>query len=365
MPDPGYSLVTCTYRDAHLVQGLLDEVPAWTLPPRETVVVDDASPEPFAAMSGNVRLLRLEENRGPARAKQAGVDQASSGHVLSADADIRPHPEFAARALEWASAPGIGLVGAPVVYAAGGVGMRHQHLCGSLDADYDNPRFIPGELWMVSKRLWNDLGGYTAHAASTHEDVHFSNLVRSSGLELKVLADFPARCVRRLDRVSTVNRHVRYLAEGFAGAVARHGPHALVGLMEQAARRMGHAVESGDINLAYVDLLKLAALVARAHDVNPRAFCDPRVAPADLKPSLAAFLAPYPRLRRLLDDDLARLRLALPDGGRPTQFWDTVLAVFRPMGSDAVLAWLDRKGADEIEAEEASGYDSHYTEHRD
>lgn len=80
----------------------LDAIAASTLPPLEVLVIDDASRDDTAAIARatGVRVLELETNRGPAHARNRGVEIARGDVVFFVDADVRLHPEAIAIAAE-------------------------------------------------------------------------------------------------------------------------------------------------------------------------------------------------------------------------------------------------------------------------
>lgn len=68
----------------------LDGISRQSLPPLETIVVDDGSHDdtPEIAASMGVRVLRLSRNEGPARARNRGAEAARGEAVLFLDADV-------------------------------------------------------------------------------------------------------------------------------------------------------------------------------------------------------------------------------------------------------------------------------------
>ena len=69
----------------------LASVAAQTRPPLEVIVVDDASP--VAVQAEGARVIRLERNRGPADARNAGWDLARGRYVAFLDSDDAWHPQ--------------------------------------------------------------------------------------------------------------------------------------------------------------------------------------------------------------------------------------------------------------------------------
>jgi len=99
------SVVIPAYRSAKTVVEALDSIAAQTLPPRETIVVDDGSPDDTAAVvdawierrnagaACRTTLIRQARNGGPAAARNAGVRAAGQAWVAFLDADDASLPE--------------------------------------------------------------------------------------------------------------------------------------------------------------------------------------------------------------------------------------------------------------------------------
>lgn len=96
------SVVVPAYRAERWIAHLLAALAAQTYPPREIVVVDDASPDGTAAAAEAcakesgipLRLLRHERNRGVSAARNTGLDAARGEYVLFLDADDDVDPGF-------------------------------------------------------------------------------------------------------------------------------------------------------------------------------------------------------------------------------------------------------------------------------
>ena len=97
------SVVIAAYNDPHIVHcvrsiGQSDKIDC------EVIVVDDGSTEIdvaalMVAHSLEARVFTLTENRGPAYARNYGVQQASGDIIFFIDADAQVYPETLARIL--------------------------------------------------------------------------------------------------------------------------------------------------------------------------------------------------------------------------------------------------------------------------
>jgi len=134
----GVSVVVPTHDDAATIRRALDAALGQTLPPREVIVVDDASGDEgpalvarMAAEDPRVRLERLGSNLGPATARNLGWHLAGGEWVAFLDADdwwhprklelqvaaMRRHPEWPLSGHRWVAAPGAGFAAREVEVA--------------------------------------------------------------------------------------------------------------------------------------------------------------------------------------------------------------------------------------------------------
>ena len=100
MTEPDYprvSVIVPTYGRPRSVRLCIEALSKSDYPGKslEIIVVDDGSPEPVelddVPFSGTLRLLRRQENRGPAAARNFGAEEASGDILAFTDDDCRPH----------------------------------------------------------------------------------------------------------------------------------------------------------------------------------------------------------------------------------------------------------------------------------
>lgn len=100
MPRPVISVVMANYESGEKLDPAIASVLGQTVQNIEVLVCDDASTDDsltriagFAAADSRVRLIRVETNGGPARARNRGLEQARGEWIAIVDADDILHPE--------------------------------------------------------------------------------------------------------------------------------------------------------------------------------------------------------------------------------------------------------------------------------
>ncbi|MEO9327777.1 mycofactocin biosynthesis glycosyltransferase MftF [Gordonia aurantiaca] len=98
----------------------------------KVIVVDDGSQTPIAVDRPDVKVIRFDANRGPAAARNAGVDAATTDFVAFLDSDVVPATDWLTVLLAHFSDPSVGIV-APRI-----VGLRAADKSASLAERYEN-----------------------------------------------------------------------------------------------------------------------------------------------------------------------------------------------------------------------------------
>ncbi|MGB6243739.1 mycofactocin biosynthesis glycosyltransferase MftF [Gordonia sp. (in: high G+C Gram-positive bacteria)] len=131
---------------AHENQSGVDRLLA-ALPGLRVIVVDDASATPLTVPDDDhVSLIRLEENSGPAAARNAGFDAAGTAFVAFLDSDTVPRDDWLMMLLSHFSDPTVGIVAPRIVGldAAGGAVAAYANRYSSLDMGPDEGPVRPG-----------------------------------------------------------------------------------------------------------------------------------------------------------------------------------------------------------------------------
>jgi glycosyltransferase involved in cell wall biosynthesis len=91
---PLVSVLIPHFNQAGFLEECVDSIRAQSYPAVETIVVDDASTEGETAAvldrlegAGDVTVVQLEENGGPSRARNAGLERCGGRYILPVDAD--------------------------------------------------------------------------------------------------------------------------------------------------------------------------------------------------------------------------------------------------------------------------------------
>lgn len=87
-PDPQFSIIVPTHDRPALLREAIQSILGQTFGDFEVIVVDDGGARPASVPDDDrVRLIRLEENGGPAVARNAGLEQARGRYITFLDDD--------------------------------------------------------------------------------------------------------------------------------------------------------------------------------------------------------------------------------------------------------------------------------------
>ncbi len=92
MPQPAFSVIIPVYNNRETLVRAIESVQAQTFPLHEIIVIDDGSTDNSAGLVQNlfgsgIQVLSFAENRGPAAARNAGIEVATGTHIAFLDAD--------------------------------------------------------------------------------------------------------------------------------------------------------------------------------------------------------------------------------------------------------------------------------------
>lgn len=305
------SVVTYCRNDAELVRGLLDSLEGWSVAPREVLVVDDASDEPFPdpPAGGRVRVLRHAVNRGAAQAHVTGLHAAACRYLLSIDCDIRLPNDWVRQALAWVEKPGTGLVSSRLRHTGSSeLTNRYFDLLYASGPAEGPVSFVQGGVFLMKKSVFDAVGGYGGHQDRTGEDTRLCEALTARGYTLSLMGGTHAQEVRRISRTTAVRRKFWWQCHQYLAAIRRGEPVDKALYVYQAAclARLD-ALRAIDGRLVYYELLHALYGAWSLASAYEEAFA------ARLLSELLELLEAWPGLHGLLRADLLALG-AQPSG---------------------------------------------------
>ena len=178
--------VPCYNAEAYLGR-VLEGVLAQTLRADEVIVVDDGSRDQSVEIAARfpVTVIRQEQNRGLAVARNAAMRAARNELVAALDSDVVPEPEWLERLAPHFENRKVALGGGKLVEGvARGVADRWRavHLRQHWgDAAMENPGFVFGANTMARRTAVLEAGGYDERLRTNGEDANLSLRLRERG----------------------------------------------------------------------------------------------------------------------------------------------------------------------------------------
>ena len=200
--------VPCYNAEQHLA-ACIAGVLAQTLPPAEILIIDDGSKDRTAEVASRypVKILRYEQNRGLAAARNTAFHNARHDLVAALDADCVPDPAWLERlASHFADGNVVGANGRleEGVQTSVADRWRKTHMPQHWgDAALRNPRFLFGADTVYRKSAVMEAGEYDERCRTNGEDVDISSRISGRG---GVTVYDPAAIVhhQRHDSVSSI-----------------------------------------------------------------------------------------------------------------------------------------------------------------
>jgi GT2 family glycosyltransferase len=198
---------------ADVVGRAVASVLAQTFAGLEVLVVDDGSTDDTAlvARQRGARVLRLDRNRGPAHARNRGVEVASGAIVLFVDADVRVHPDAIAVAVDAMRDPGVTAVFGSYDETPGDPGFVSQYKNLFHHWVHQHARTEASTFWTgcgaIRRATFLAIGGFNeGYRRPSIEDIELGFRLRAAGcrirLEKRMLASHAKRW-RLLDLLRT------------------------------------------------------------------------------------------------------------------------------------------------------------------
>lgn len=253
------SLCTYTYNDGYLLDRLLQSVQRWQVKPAEIIVIDDGSSSPYTPPADvPVKLTRHSNNKGFRYTKQRAIDLASCEAVVSLDCDMRLCDDWLGILAPFLERPEIGLLGGAIHPAPGNnIANKYLKIYDVYPTVTGERDFIPGNAWLISKQVWQEVGGFSGHQDRVGEDVFLCQRIRSHGYKLFTNAQAIARQTRRLSRIALVMRLWRWQQSRLASMLSKN-VSPVSPFLQTMAKRVRVAQENNCCEFCYIELLYFA-----------------------------------------------------------------------------------------------------------
>jgi GT2 family glycosyltransferase len=211
--EPEVSVVIVTWNGRRFLEPCLEAVASQQGVSFETILVDNASTDDSVALVRRrfpwVRVVPLPENRGFAGGNNAGAAQARGRFLAFLNNDTVPDPGWL-RSLRRGvdERPGFLLAASQIVYMhdpavvdSAGDGMlrwggafKRLHGGSVEDAHESREVFgVCGAAFLISKAVFEELGGFDEDFFASHEDVDLSYRARLHGYRSRYVADAVVR----------------------------------------------------------------------------------------------------------------------------------------------------------------------------
>ncbi len=224
------TLVSYTYNDNALLDGLLCHVDSWNLKPTSIILVDDGSSEPYAPAKSfdniPIQLIRFETNKGFFTAKSTGISAAKTKFVLSMDADVRLHADWLTHTLPLAADKTIGIASSPLTTSFSNTYLsRYAQLFYSNNVDDTGyVKLIGGGVWLFRKEVWDTTGGMDGFRGTVGSDNFFCKKLLDNGYRNYITKETTATQVRKMSHITMAAKGWATQFEAIKDAVAAGEP---------------------------------------------------------------------------------------------------------------------------------------------
>lgn len=184
---PQVTLYVPCYNAERYIAACIEGVLAQTRRPDEILVIDDGSKDHTAEIASRypVKIMRHDQNRGLAAARNTAFRNARHELVAALDADCVPEPDWLARLLRhFADTNVVGANGRleEAVLTSVADRWRKEHMPQHWgDAPVRNPRFLFGADTIYRKSSVLEAGGYDERCRTNGEDVELSARISARG----------------------------------------------------------------------------------------------------------------------------------------------------------------------------------------
>lgn len=249
---------------APVIEGVLRQ----TLPAEEILIVDDGSTDRTLEIAQRypVTIVRHDQNRGLAAARNTGLLRAKNEYVAALDADCVPDPAWLETLTSAASEPKMAMAGGKLietVLTSVADRWRQSHMPQDWGAvRIVNPKFTFGSNTVARKAALEEIGWYDERMRTNGEDVDISRRLRVRGYDFVYEPSAVVRHLRHDSAASVMNAYWRWWR--FGVKAYSNGPRlsSLAATFYRAHFRTSFLQSLGqDIRQRQMDLLPLDFLL--------------------------------------------------------------------------------------------------------
>lgn len=187
MDSPFISVVIPNHNGAKTIGKCLAGATSPSSPVLEVIVVDDCSEDGSVGIIKQFpcKLIRLTEHSGASRARNEGAKIASGDAVFFTDADCVLEKETLSIASEsFREDSVVGGTYTLMPYDKGFFGRFQSVFINYSETKNETPDYIATHAMLISKRLFEESGGFSEDFMPILEDVEFSHRLKKNGVKL-------------------------------------------------------------------------------------------------------------------------------------------------------------------------------------
>lgn len=186
-------IIPC-YNDSAYIEQAINSIVSQTVLPEKIIVIDDGSDETTKVVLRKIVAENLEivyqENQGVCKARNRGIDLASTDYILTLDADDFFEPTFIEKAIDvLKNNSKIGIVGSFVnVIKYGKLETEIHKPLGGIVKNFLLKNNAMASL-MFRKQCWTEVSGYDEKMVQGYEDWEFWIAILRNNWEMHIISE--------------------------------------------------------------------------------------------------------------------------------------------------------------------------------
>ena len=288
------------------------------------------------------------------------MNLAAGEFILSMDCDMRLAPDWLEKSVLDVKKQEVGVIGVSVL-CDGGDDLVSRYMClfGHQMLPDGKADFLSGNVWLMRRNVWEEVGGFGDYKARTHEDHQYCGRVKAAGYNLMSFADRPGTQVRSLSRHDMVRRFASWFRDNMVKHVRKNPtPEILRSSIYTVFISMFDHIEvilkeRHDPAFLYFELLSFAyyarLIFEEAGGEKPETKWEDWLKDENRawRAALSALLTDYPLLLDVLNHDLKIMGWKYPEPERANEeifaYWREFFGALAPLaGPGALFEDLDK-----------------------